>query len=236
MSPCLAPRSAVGADGTFGRYRRVDGVALAYDAKVLRILTTLAVACYAANGALKAIRHEMDFVGALAIAMVTAVGGGTARDLLLGRPVFWIHDPLFLYVSGVTAVAAVAATAFARPGPQLLLVTDTIGLALFAVIGAHAANAAGAPLVSTVLTGGLTGFGGGIARDLLCGEVPRVLKRDIHATAAISGATVYVLIQRGGGSVASGLGAGIFTVVLLRTIETRWGIHFRFLRMPSRDA
>ena len=182
----------------------VAGSEFASSHVALRTLTTLAVACYAANSALKAIRHELDVIGALAI--ITAVGGVTARDLLLDRPVFWIHDPLLLYVAGLTALALMVMTGFTSPHPRVLILTDTIGLALIALIGAHAANATGAPFVSTVLTGGLTGFGGGIARDLLCGEVPGVLKRDIHATAAISGAAVYLGAERLGATEAACLG------------------------------
>lgn len=201
---------------------------------MLHALTMIAVACYAVNGALKALRKEMDVFGALVIALVTAVGGGTVRDVLLGRPIFWVHDPRYLYVGATTAAVTVLVTRFARPPSRSVVVTDAFGLALFAVIGAHVANATGAPLVPAVLTGAMTGFGGGVARDVLCGEVPRVLKRDVHATAALTGSAAYVLLQRGGTHEIGSLVAGILVVLLIRAVEIRWGLHLPMLRARPR--
>jgi uncharacterized membrane protein YeiH len=190
---------------------------------MLDLLTVLAVICYAINGSLKAIQKQMDIFGTLVIALVTAIGGGTLRDLLLGRSVFWVVDPLFLYVGAATGILVLAATRVACVPTRSVLVTDSLGLALFAVIGATVAGAAGVPLVSAVLTGAMTGFAGGIARDVLCGEVPRVLKRDIHATAALTGSACFLLLQRAGIAEVKCQTAGIILVVVIRALEHRFG-------------
>lgn len=209
------------------------GSSIAQPAAMLDVLTMLAVACYAVNGALKALQKEMDFFGAVVIALVTAVGGGTLRDMLLSRPVFWVHDPRYVYVGTAIAALVVVATRLVRAPSRSVVVTDALGLALFAVIGAHVACSTGAPLVTAILTGAMTGFAGGIARDVLCGEVPRVLKRDIHATAAIAGSATYVLLRRAGAGEAANLAAGMAVVLLIRAVESWSGIHLPTLRIPD---
>lgn len=197
---------------------------------MLQSLTMVAVMCYAVNGALKALQKRMDFFGALVIALVTAIGGGTVRDVLLRLPVFWVRDPAFLYVGTCTAALVVLATRFVRVPSRAVVVTDALGLALFAVIGAHVARITGVPRVPAILTGAMTGFGGGVVRDLLCGEMPRVLKRDIHATAAITGAATYLVLFAGTSNESLSLSSAIALVLLIRAIEVRWGFHLPTLR------
>lgn len=194
----------------------------------------LAVACYAVNGSLKALQKGMDFFGAVVIALVTAVGGGTARDLLLRQDVFWVRDPLYVHVGAAVATAVVLATRFARAPSRLVPITDALGLSLFAVIGAHSAQATGVAPMIAVLTGAMTGFVGGIVRDILCGEIPRVLKRDIHATAALAGAGLYVLLLHTGVGERTATSVAASAVFVVRLVEIRWGIHLPTLRMRRR--
>lgn len=194
-------------------------------------LTMLAVAGYALSGALKALQKGMDFFGAIVIALVTAVGGGTLRDLLLSRPIFWVHDSIFLHVGGAVATLVVVLTRSASLPTRAVMIMDAIGLALFAVIGAHSAYDAGVPLVIGILTGAMTGFVGGIVRDVLCGEVPRVLKEDIHATAALAGSAVYMGLRRLGLGDGQSAALAIISVLVIRGVEMRWGIHLPMLRV-----
>lgn len=202
---------------------------------MLQGLTMVAVMCYAVNGALKAMQKRMDFFGALVIALVTAIGGGTVRDVLLRLPVFWVHDPTFLYVGACTAALVVLATRLVQVPSRAVVVTDALGLALFAVIGAHVARATGVPRVPAILTGAMTGFGGGVVRDLLCGEMPRVLKRDVHATAAITGAAAYLLLFARTGNEPSSFTLAIALVLLIRAVEVWWGFHLPMLRLDRRS-
>ena len=138
----------------------------------------------------------MDLFGVLVVAVVTAIGGGTVRDMLLdNRPVFWISDPTYLVVILAAASATLVYGRFFTPPRGSLLVADAFGLAVFTFIGARTAYEAGVPLIIVVLMGTITGAAGGVMRDVLCAEVPLILRREIYATAAIAGATVYVLLE-----------------------------------------
>ena len=132
--------------------------------------------------------------------------------------------------------AALSLSLVARPPSKSVPVTDALGLALFAVIGAQTADRTGVPAVTAILTGAMTGFVGGIARDVLCGEVPRVLKRDIHATAALAGAALFVALRRTGAGEGPCAVAAMASVLAIRAVELRWGIHLPTLRVPMLRA
>lgn len=169
-------------------------------AHMLLLLTVLATAVMAASAALQGVRHELDLFGATVIAVAAAVGGGTVRDLLLGRmPVFWITDLTYL----LTAIP-VGALAFlvGRTLPsgngrrlRLLMMFDAAGLALFTLVGIEVALEAQVhPLVAVVI-GCITGTVGGMIRDILCNVTPSVLREDLYATISLAGGAVFVLIQ-----------------------------------------
>ena len=114
----------------------------------------------------------MDFFGVLVIAAITATGGGTIRDVLLGtQPVFWIEDINFLLVSVAAATITMLYARLREPPGNSLLVTDAFGLAIATVFGAEAAAQAGAPPLIVIVMGVTTGVAGGILRDVLCAEV-----------------------------------------------------------------
>lgn len=156
------------------------------------------VGVFALSGALVAARKGMDPFGFALLATVTGIGGGSVRDMLLGVPVFWIGDP-----ADVLVCVAVAGFTFALgsriPGllsvpraMRLLLWADGTGLAIFAVTGTAKALAAGAHPVTATMLGALTASFGGIIRDILAGQTPLVLHREIYVTAAFVGAAVFV--------------------------------------------
>lgn len=163
---------------------------------LLYALDLFGTAVFAVSGALAAGRTgRMDIFGVLVIAGVTAIGGGTLRDVLLDRhPVFWIGDTTYLAVIVVAALVTFIYTMRFEPPTVALLVADALGLAVFTIIGAEAAAASGAPPTVVVLMGVMTGVAGGVMRDLLCGDVPMILRQEIYATASLSGGLAYVLI------------------------------------------
>src|SRR3712207_518968 len=162
---------------------------------VLYLMTRLGVAFLAPSGALRAGEREMDFFGVLVIAAITATGGGTIRDVLLGtQPVFWIEDINFLLVSVAAATITMLYARLREPPSNSLLVTDAFGLAIATVFGAEAAARAGAPPLIVIVMGVTTGVAGGILRDVLCAEVPLILRREIYATASMAGAVAYVAL------------------------------------------
>lgn len=189
---------------------------------VLYVLDLFGVAVFAVSGALAAERKSLDLFGVAVIAVITAIGGGTVRDVLLdNRPIFWIEDPTYLVVILAAVAATVVYVRFFEPPRGSLLVADAFGLAVFTFIGAQTAYEAGVPNLIVVLMGAITGSAGGVMRDVLCAEVPLILRREIYATAAIAGAAVFVLLKElgAGGPIATVL--PVATVFLLRLAAIR---------------
>ncbi|MGD9489698.1 MAG: trimeric intracellular cation channel family protein [Calditrichaceae bacterium] len=202
---------------------------------LLNILDLMGVAVFAVSGALAAGRKGLDLLGVLVIAAVTAVGGGTLRDLLLDRhPIFWIDDPGFLIVIMGASVFAIVYVRLRKPPGNALLIADALGLALFTIAGTQIAETAGLHPVIIVLMGTMTGVAGGVIRDVLSAEVPLILRRDIYATAAISGSSLYLLIQLFGVSRYIAVGVGLLTVVILRAMAILWGLRLPVFRLPQK--
>lgn len=203
--------------------------------RMLYLLDLAGVAVFAVSGALAAGHIGLDLLGVIVLAAVTAIGGGTLRDLLLNRhPIFWIRDPRYLYVIGVTAVLTVIGTRlqpFAHA--DTLLVADAFGLALFALTGAELAEEAKLPAVIVVLTGTMTGVAGGVVRDMLTVQVPLILRHDIYATAAIAGIALYLLLQKLGVPRGAAFAAGLVTVAGLRLASIAWGLQLPVFRLPT---
>jgi uncharacterized membrane protein YeiH len=169
------------------------------------------------------------------IAAITAIGGGTLRDLLLDRyPIFWLTDIWYLTVIIVSALLTVAYTRVRPPPGKALLVADAMGLALFALSGAQVAEAAQYPAIIVVLMGTITGAAGGVLRDIITAQVPLILRRDIYATAAIVGITLYLLLQMFGIQRPIAFGVGMATVIILRLLAIRWSLQLPVFRMPEK--
>lgn len=157
-------------------------------------LDLLGVAVFAATGALTASRRQLDIVGFALLAAVTGIGGGTLRDLLIGRPVFWVGQPVYLLVTTAVAVLVFVTAHRIESRYRALLWLDALGLALFAGLGARAALAQQVPAVVAVLMGTMTATFGGLLRDVICAELPLILRREIYVTAAAIGAAAYVVL------------------------------------------
>ena len=193
--------------------------------RMLFVLDLLGVAVFAISGALAAMRLGLDLFGVIVLAAVTAIGGGTLRDVLTDRhPVFWIADPRCLYVIlGAVAVAVLGASILSSERTPFL-VADALGLALFAISGAQTIEARNPPWIVTILMGTMTGVAGGVVRDILSGIVPMLLRRDIYATAAIAGVLLYLLLQKLGlQRTWASVAAMLFIVVLrLASVAFNW--------------
>jgi uncharacterized membrane protein YeiH len=193
---------------------------------MLRALEDFGTVVFAVSGALRAREHRLDPFGVLVIAAVTALGGGTVRDLLLGAgAVSWVHHatPLLLAFGG-GLVTLFAPVAWIRGG-RLLLVADAVGLATFAVVGARIAHAAGATPLAVIVIGTASAVAGGMLRDVLCDSVPLVLREDIYATAALAGAAAYLGLANVGVSTTPALLAGGGLALVGRLAAIRFGLH-----------
>ncbi|MGH8460202.1 MAG: trimeric intracellular cation channel family protein [Stenotrophobium sp.] len=195
------------------------------------------VAVYAVSGALAAGRKSLDLIGVLVIAIVTAIGGGTLRDLLLDRhPVFWVASPGFLLVIIAFAIITLIYVRWFRPPDRLLLVADAFGLALFTISGARIAQTLQVDGVIVVVMGTITGVFGGVLRDMLCAEIPMILRKgSIYATAAIAGASVFVLMDDLGLDRGIAAFCGMGVIVLLRLAAIIWGLSLPVFSLADED-
>nr|WP_172202625.1 TRIC cation channel family protein [Niveibacterium sp. COAC-50] len=153
-----------------------------------------AVAACAAAAVLEVGRKQFDAFGVVVVAFAAALGGGTTRDLLLGRTVFWVADPTYLIAAALAGIAAFALARRMRLPLDLFLIPDAIGLALFTIVGTKVALNAGTHWTVAALMGVITGVVGGILRDVLANEEPVVFRGELYATAAGAGALSLVAL------------------------------------------
>lgn len=200
---------------------------------LLYLLDLVGVAVFAASGVLAARDRDLDFLGVIVVAAITAIGGGTLRDLLLDRhPLFWVTDTSYMMVIITAAIVTVAYVRIWPPPGVSLLVADAFGLALFALSGAQYAEAAQCPPLIVVLMGTMTGVTGGVVRDVITAKVPLILRREIYATAAIVGVSVYLAMQALGVPRDVAFGVGMIVVAGLRLIALRWNLHLPVFHKP----
>ena len=207
--------------------------------KLMTLLGALdlgAVAVFAVTGALVASRKQMDIVGFIWLGVVTGVGGGTIRDLLLGVPVFWINDPTPVIVCVITAIAVYFSAHLIQSRYRLVLWLDALGLALFTIAGAAKGLDSGAGPIVAAAMGLLTGTAGGVIRDLLGQEPSIILRREIYVTASLGGAATYVVLMEFDANriAAAGLGFGIVLIVRGFAIAFGWSLP-TYRARPGRD-
>lgn len=187
------------------------------------LLTYLAVSASAISGALEGRKHEMDIVGAMTVAFVTAFGGGTMRDLLLGRtPIFWLVDP---WLSIATfAIAVIAFYLMDRISDRLLVIPDALGLGFFSILGATYAMQLDLSLLVISLMGVVTGVFGGILRDVLCNKIPSVFRREteLYATCSFVGTWIFIVLVKLNVDLSVASWAGTFAVFALRLFAVRF--------------
>jgi len=200
----------------------------------------LAVAVCAISGVLAAEGKRMDLFGALVLALVTAVGGGTIRDLCLGlRPVFWVEAPQFITTALLAALATFVLARFVQMPRRALAVADAFGLALFGIVGLEKALLLGSPALIAIVLGIVTAVAGGILRDVLRNEVAWVLRAEVelYATAVFFGGLVYVLLRQWLPPSGSHRYIGMAVILALRLAAMRWRLRLPIFqtRMPPGD-
>lgn len=152
---------------------------------------------FAVSGALAAVQRRLDIFGVLAVAYLTACGGGVLRDLCIGAlPPVGLSDWRYLAISALAAVMTLWTRSWVERLKQPVAFFDSIGLSFFAVVGAHKALLFTHDVETAIILGTVTAVGGGLARDVVLNRVPIVLHKEIYAVAALAGATVQVLGRR----------------------------------------
>ena len=186
---------------------------------VLDIIGTIA---FAISGALTAIEKRFDIFGIAIIAAVTAIGGGTLRDMLIGNtPVMWLLHLEYLYI----VIATIIVTVFFRKSLNKLrtslLLFDTMGIGIFTLIGIQKGLLIGLHPVVCILLGTVTACFGGVIRDTLCNEVPIIFKKEIYATPCIIGGGVFFLVQHIGFTQDIVYLATIISIIAIRLFAVR---------------
>jgi uncharacterized membrane protein YeiH len=186
---------------------------------------------FALSGALAADRRGMDLFGFVVIALLPAIGGGTVRDIVLDAPVFWIQDPIYLWlILGAALLTFLSANVIVR-AERWLIWADAVGLSVFCVAGAAKALALSGSATIAVALGVVTAVMGGIIRDVVCNEIPLVLRQDVYATAAFAGALAFVLLLAFDVPRAAALWTGAAICFAVRGAAIIWG-----LSLPRRGA
>src|SRR5690606_21235690 len=154
---------------------------------VLLVIYLIAITAEAMSGALAAGRRKMDIFGVVVIAFVTALGGGTIRDLILGRfPIGWTQHPEYVYLVVSAGLLTIAVASFMDHLKRVFLVLDAMGLIAFSLIGCSVAMNMDYPPIVIVMSGMTTGIFGGILRDVLCNQVPVVFQRELYASVSLA--------------------------------------------------
>jgi len=201
---------------------------------ILHGIDLAGTAVFAISGALAAGKKHMDIFGVVLLACVTALGGGTLRDIILGRlPVFWVKDALYL---SIAVSAGVFTFIFARRWRfpmRALLYADAIGLAVFTVIGFEIGFAATRSFGIAIVMGVSSGVFGGIVRDVLAGEVPLILRREIYASASACGGALFAVLLFFGMALLPAVLLSIAATLITRLVALRWNLALPRLRLSE---
>lgn len=160
---------------------------------LIDVLEFVGTYAFAISGIRMAAGKRFDWFGAYIVGLVTAVGGGTVRDMMLGLPPFWMENSIYMIESGVAFLTVLLFSKQLIKQDSTLFLFDTLGLALFTVVGIEKTLTMGYPLWVGIVMGSITGAAGGVFRDVLINEVPLVFRKEIYATACVFGGLIYGL-------------------------------------------
>ena len=206
----------------------MEGIYLAAD-----ILGTIA---FAISGVLVAMEKRLDLFGVGIIALVTAIGGGTLRDMLIGNtPVTWTTTPLYMYVILASLLFAIVFQSRLKYLRTSLFLFDTIGIGLYTMVGIEKGMEAGLEPLICVTLGTITASFGGVLRDILCNEIPVIFRREIYATACILGGVGYFLLLETPLPEAYAYLAGVTLVIGTRLLAVRFGIALPNIHSSRKD-
>lgn len=195
------------------------------------VLGIVGVAFFAVSGALLGHDKNINGFGIVVVGVMTALGGGTLRDLLLGKPIFWVETSEYLLA---TYPAIFATVLFVRymPSPSnfYFILIDTIGLAIFNVMGIEKALMSGTGMIVALTMGMTTGIFGGLMRDVVCREVPYVMRGDVYASACFTGGLTYAALFTLDISYLWCILGSILVTVLLRIASLHWGVKIDLFR------
>lgn len=159
----------------------------------LVVLDVVGTIAFAVSGALTAMQRKMDLFGIFIIGFVTAIGGGTLRDILTGNtPVIWMENTDYVYIIGGSVILSIILRKYLNHLTKSLFLFDTIGLGVFTILGVEAGIRANLPPIVCLALGAMTGCFGGVIRDTLCNRIPVIFRKEIYATASLAGGACFL--------------------------------------------
>lgn len=161
----------------------------------VQVLEFIGTFAFAISGIRLASAKRFDWFGAYVVGVATAIGGGTIRDLMLGKTPFWMTDPIYLICSALALLWVIAFGKMVIRQQSTFFIFDSIGLALFTVVGVEKTLSLGFPLWVAIIMGSITGAAGGVIRDVFINEVPLIFRKEIYALACVVGGLVYGLCE-----------------------------------------
>jgi uncharacterized membrane protein YeiH len=191
-------------------------------------------AVFAVTGALAAGRKRLDIFGVVVLGCVTALGGGTLRDVVLGsQPVFWIANTHYLAVAAIAALATFLLAQHFKIPENILMYADAVGLAVFTVVGFRRGFQETQVYSIAIVMGVTTGVVGGIIRDLLSGEIPMILRREIYASASLCGAVLLALLTYFDLPSPISLSAAFLSSLATRLAALHWKVSLPLFRLDQ---
>ncbi|QEC53452.1 putative membrane protein YeiH [Anseongella ginsenosidimutans] len=200
------------------------------DINITTVLDLMGTFAFAISGIRLASGKNIDWFGAYIVGLVTAIGGGTTRDLLLGVTPFWMLDAKYFITTGVALIAALLFKDRLLRWGNTLFLFDAIGLGLFTIVGISVSLEAELPFWVCIVMGGVTGTVGGVFRDVIINEVPLIFRKDIYALASITGGIIYFLCYQFQFPDAVSEVIAALTVIVIRIIAVKFHIHLPILK------
>lgn len=190
---------------------------------VLLVLYLVAIVAEAMTAALAAGRRDMDWVGVSIIACLTALGGGSVRDVVLGHyPLTWVKHPEYLWMTAGAALVMALSAPIMRRLHTVFLWLDALGLVVFTVIGCQVALEMKLPVTIVLISGMITGCAGGVLRDILCNDIPLLLRKELYGSVSMLTGGLYIGAQSLGIEVHQAIAVAMVAGFLLRMLALRF--------------
>lgn len=196
--------------------------------EIVYILMMIGTFALSISGSLTSMEKRFDAFGVLIIAFVTAVGGGSLRDMIVDREVFWLSDASYIYIIIAGSIFSMIFRKKLNYLRTFLLLFDTIGLALFTILGAEIGLNHNLDFVNSVILATITGVAGGVLRDVLVNEIPVIFKKEIYATISIAGSSLYLFLKSTSLNETLIYLGPIFIIIILRLVV----VYFK-ISLPS---
>lgn len=204
---------------------------MAFD--IVSLFDYLGTFAFAISGVRLSAAKQFDIFGAYVVGFVTAVGGGTIRDLCLGLTPFWMVHPSYVIITALALVFVIIFKKYLVRLDTTFFIFDALGLGLFTVVGLEKSLAAGFPFWVNIIMASITGAAGGMFRDVLINEVPLIFRKDIYAVACVGGGVIYYICALCGLPVIATQIITLVSVILIRVFAVYFGVNLPSLKDPK---